>query len=753
MLVAAQTLPAQDLAAREAQFAAKTAARLHELADALQAQKQHGRAYALRKELLLEYAEDDAKARDKCGFTRVGNVWRADASKLVLEKDLTGDKKVLAKLEPQLAALRKEQLAEHRALADGFLKAGDGARAARHWRRVLDFAPGDKQASEALATQKFFGFSGTAVELGMLRRAWAIRGAVDWLLRWDVPVTALAGEEPLLAKAGLAHRGVRSEHFAVWGTLPPEQLHAIAQYAERSYLLCATLVGTHAGAPFAPARKRDLLYVANEADYHKVLDQCADQFDAGRLAFLKNDVDMAFVNSGDQEVRFVKTNGGDAEALDQAVRGVAQDALGIHTDGLWDGAGHAVCGYFFGKTLTFLLEQLDQKTVASYTQKLLVPDMKVWQEIAEQSAWAKSDSRTSEIVLISAAKFSTEQRVKAWAVCDYLWLWRPELLGELDRSQTKDIRTPPEVEREFARRTGVELPTIDTDWREYWAKKAELRKAMAADPLGDEKAKDRARRVDAKTVVDAVNAARVAALRGPVGFYLAEDPATQGALGYGDRLAKVEAQRKKKPKETIPDPEPPVEIGTAVLWSRGEPGVAVAEWLARPAWRDALLHPGRSLLGAARDKTGLAVDLSEAAVATRVGLPWGWPRAGQTAVAGSAPLAALGPRLVAAVRAAKPDVGEVVGVPLTLHFSRRIEPMHLARIACRVFVGNLRVDGVLVVCQGEPGEADATDGCVAFVPWAPLPAGATVEVGWEVPPPLVGKQETYAPWKFAVAGQ
>ncbi len=112
MVLAMAALVAQDPAAvggREQQFAQQMVGKLHELADAVAVQKQHARAYALRKELLLDYAPDDPKARDKCGFTKVGDLWRADAGKVVIEKDLTGDKKVLPKLEAQLQTLRKQR--------------------------------------------------------------------------------------------------------------------------------------------------------------------------------------------------------------------------------------------------------------------------------------------------------------------------------------------------------------------------------------------------------------------------------------------------------------------------------------------------------------------------------------------------------------------------------------------------------------------------------------------------------------------
>ncbi len=742
---------AAELAAREAALRKHMVAALHELADAFQGQKQHGRAYALRRELLLDYDEDDAIARDKCGFTKVGNLWRADAAKLVLEKDLTGDKKVLKKLEPKLVALRKQQLAEHRALAEGWQQAGEAARSMVHWRRVLELAPGDKKAAEALATQRFGGFVGTDDELTMLRRAWAIRGAVQWLLRKEFTVEPIKGEETLLAKAGLPHMGVRSEHFAVWGTLPEAQLRLVALFAERSFLLCHTLLGTAEGDTFQPVRVRDLVFVANDADYTKVLDLCADQFDAGRLAFLKQYVDMAFVKSGDRDVRFVKTNGGDAEALDQAVRGVAQDAFGILTDGLWEGIGHAMCGFFFGRTLTFLLEQQEAKTVASFTQKLLVPDMAVWQQIAEQSAWAKSDSRTSELVLISAARFSTEQRVKAWAICDYLWQLRPELLRQLDQSQSEEIHTPPQVEAEFLSRTGVSLTTIDQDWREFWARKSELRAAMATDPLGDEKAKDHKARVAALELVDAVNEVRAAGLRGPVGFYFAEDPDTQAALDYGDKLLKAEQLQKKKPKEQIPLPEVPAAVGKTVLWGRGTPTEVVRAWLSRPSSRDVMLHPGRGLFGANRNQNGNVLDLTEPAPPTLRGVPWAWPRGDQRDVPAMARFADLGPRAQAALLAKGVVAEAAVGMPLTLHFGRAVSVSDLAQVGCRVYADSTRVDGVLVVYQDDATADDTAPGCVAFVPLAPLPAGAQVTAAWRVPKSLLGEGQAVAELSFTVS--
>jgi len=749
--VPAQADDAAALTEREHRLAARAVEGLHAVADALQAQKQHRRAFELRRELLLEYAPDDAKAREKCGFTRVGDHWRADATLLVLDRDLTGDKRELRKIDQQLDALGRELGTEHRALAEGWTRLADPARATPHWQRVLRWSPKDKAALAALRLATFEGFRGDALQMRMLRRARTIRGAVDWLLRARFEVEGITGgNHALLQAIGVPHTGVRSEHFDIWGSLPEPQLVEIAQFAERALLLCDTLFGTCTGAMFRPVRHRDFVFVHTTAAYHAVLDKCAAQFDAGRLAFLKHDVEQAFVESGGVLWRLYSAVKGRDVDLDQTVRAVVQDASGIDTDGLWEGIGHAACGFLFGRTLTFLLEQQTQRTSASSTSTLLSPDLATWRQIAEASAWARSDSRTSELVLLSAARFQNEQRVKAWAISDYLLHWRPELLLELDRCRTDAARTPPEIEAEFLRRTGYDLTRLDHEWREFWARDQDLRAAMAQDPVGDEKAPGHAARLRARSLVDAVDEARRTAQRGPIGFYVATSPDVQDVQRYHDAKAKAEALQKRKPKEVVPMPEPPAALGTTVLWSgAGTPEAAVAEWLLRPAQRDTLLHPGRSLAGSALTAGDWLLDVSEPVEPTVRGEPWCWPRAAQNAVPGAATVAALGPRAAAALQAAGRQPTDPVGVPVSLHFARAMQRATLAAVRCRVFVQNLAADGVVVVYGGDEAP-DAADGCVAFVPFAPLPPGAQVEVLWELPAELLAPNTRFPPVVFTV---
>ena len=61
-----EALPCQDVAAltaRELELNRQAVAGLHEIADALQAEKQHLRALELRREIWMDYDSDDERSR------------------------------------------------------------------------------------------------------------------------------------------------------------------------------------------------------------------------------------------------------------------------------------------------------------------------------------------------------------------------------------------------------------------------------------------------------------------------------------------------------------------------------------------------------------------------------------------------------------------------------------------------------------------------------------------------------------------
>jgi hypothetical protein len=222
LLTGLAALPAQDaaaVAAQEQQLEVRAVAGLHAVANEYQAQKQHGKALALRRELLTELRGWERRSARQVW---VLEGWRPMARGSAEARDREGPQgrcRALKKVDKQWADLQKELLAGHRAVAEGWTRLGDASHAMRQWRRVLRFAPNDKRAMEVLATQRFEGFSGSDEELGLLRRERSIRGAVDWLLRKQFEIKKLEGKQPLFEKAGIAHQGFRTEHFAVWGTL------------------------------------------------------------------------------------------------------------------------------------------------------------------------------------------------------------------------------------------------------------------------------------------------------------------------------------------------------------------------------------------------------------------------------------------------------------------------------------------------------------------------------------------------------
>ena len=744
---------AATLTAREAELARTAATGLHQAADGFEGQKQHARALQLRRQIWMDYDEDDERARERSGFVRVGRLWRMDEAALVLDRDLKPNAAKLRRVERTLAKLEDQLLDEHRALAEAWAALERPERAARHWRRVLSLAPGDAAASGALSIREFEGFTGTADELRMLRRGRALHLACDWLNRAAFPVAVLEDERlPLLDAAGVEHAGVSSEHFLVWGSLPIETLELLAADCERSLLLARTWFGVSTGAVFRPQRRRDLVFVKDQSEYAATMEVCRGAFTEDRFRFLRDQVDMCFLEHGGASLRVYKGELGLAVNRDNAVRGVMQDAIGPTTDGLWEGVGHAACGLLFRQTLCFLEEQLTERTSAGHTQRRLSPDLETWMRIATESAWSKSDTRSSELVLIQAARFTNEQRVKAWAIAHYLAHWRPELLLELDASKGS-LRAAPDVEAEFLRRTGYPLPKIDAEWRAFWGRGQALRDAMRRDPLPNKKSKQRDAAERARSLVDALNRARAAAHVGPVGYYVDATPDFLAVRRYEKALAKAHKEQQKRDRqaksgrkvEPVVFPPVPAAVGVTVLWSPAEdPEQAVASWLSQPVARDLLMAPGRDLVAVPADAGGFLLGVSLEAEQTRTGPPLHWPRDGQLDVPGEVALDDLDAQAQAALTAAGVDAGARVGQPITLHFARSVDERFRPSISCRLARGGVAMRGVLVDCSARAA------GCFAFVPREPLPAGEWLEVRWQAPTTLLGPDEAIGAVKFRV---
>ncbi|HLQ36347.1 MAG TPA: hypothetical protein VK348_01000, partial [Planctomycetota bacterium] len=466
--------------------------------------------------------------------------------------------------------------------------------------------------------------------------------------------------------------------------------------------------------------------------------QASGEFAPARYEFQK-DLSLAFVHEGQDDLRLYCINERDDEMLDQVVRGVVQDGAGIFTDGLWEGTGHALNGFFFDQTLTFLVAPKKANTVTNWQPKALMPDMETWRQIAGESAWAKIDTPIARLVMIKASNFTNEERVKAWAMVDYLLRWRPELVRELDTCRGPTNGDAVAVEAEFRRRTQLLLPTIDAEWRDYWARMQKVRELTKQGPTGTPE-----QQKDMRALADAINGARAAASVGPIGYYLGKSADVQALLKYGDELAKAEAEQKKNPKIAVPLPTMPAVIDKSVLLGTADAAGSVASWLLRPGARDLLLSPGRMLIATGKYKGNYLLDLGEVPTPRISGVPYVYPRNGQRDVPAAVTVAELGPELAALLAKKGKQPTDKVGYPVSLHFFRMLPDNVLDALEID---GNLG-SGVTWLAQGEGSALDRAAGCIVFVPLEPLLTGRPLSVSWTLPPNLLKKEEKLREVKF-----
>lgn len=718
-------------------------------AQGLAEQKQFARALALRRELVGELASGDEQTMTELGFVMDASGFHRDANKLVFDKDIKGDLKAIKKLDQDWEKVQKELAKAYEKAAEALSAAGQPEQAMLAWQRLARFRPGDAKAAVAMQLLGFDGITGTADDLNLLRRSRAIRLAVEYLTARTVPIQPIKGRQhPVLEKAKVAAQGFATEHFEFWGTIPADKLQLAAQWAERSLLLSRTLMPIAEGQLWSPRSVRSYCWVDDRATYQQIVTAHASQLGAKeRLRFLCDDVELCFLQVGSSECRLLLNKSkADDELLDQTVRGVLQDALQLTADGLWEGVGHAICGMCFGKTLTFFIEQAKGRTVTSWQARPLMPDIKVWMEIATESAWAKSDSPTSRIAVLSGAKFTNEERVKAWAICDYLFRVRPDLLVELAASRLQGNTDPVAVEAEFRRRTRIDLKQIDQDWRKYWGNGGALRVAAAA-PLRGSKNEVAA----AKAIAIAINDARATALRGPIGYYVPATAAVKVALTFAEALAQAQKQAQQVPKVEVVAPPEPECVGRTVLLHLGvDPAAAVAEWLIAIGARDALLHPGRILIGASMSKLAIVLDLAEPATRPTTGLPVAWPRHLQSSVPAACRVQQLPQWLQEQLLAHGKQPADLVGMPLSLHFARELLPTEIPAVTCRLVSDHGELAGVFACAQRDGRPSDVAPGCFVFVPLEPLPKNRELSVEWTVPPSLLTKREKFAPISFAL---
>lgn len=687
-----------------------------------------GHARRIWQEVLQVYDTDDVAARSALGFARANGAWMSGEGFEFAQAD-NPDSNAMRNVERRWATTAKQCGNAHKARAKKFAAAGRTDRAQWHFTRVLRFLPDDREARAGAGLVEFHGLVGSELE----RRLYDNSRQMDTLVavekRTEYPVTELGSTKqcPILTKAGIAHRGVKTEHFTIWSNFDPSFLKQIAQLVERSHSFCSKVF---AGEGFNPPelRIRTYIFLASEPQYKKALQANSELFRPDLLKFLLEHTAMCDLGRGADRAQM----SGDASEMvvrDLAVRWPVQQWGGMRCDALNEGLGHAVVARFLGSIHVFSIDMESKAhTVSSSKQrKVLIPDVDAWRDMAIEAAYSARGTPLAKLPLLSAADFPSEARIRAWSFCDYLLRRGPSLLLALDGA--RGAKNSLEAAAQFQQRSGVSVDTLEREWRDFWTGATPvLRKLRAKRPPFGAASKDAAK------WLGEFNAVR-ARLGAPAVTW---DAAwSQQCKQHADYLRKNRNERGADAEQTQRDGLlGATELGRyfaqmALIATKGAPKGVLADWLHLPGYRDALLHPGLTRVGLFAEGGIVVIDALRG-----VGK-------GQTAGGGAggglrmafypllnstdAPVELDRALLDARVdRLLGDNAGKVIGYPISLHTWRGAG----GTAACRVSAGGKEVEGLVDDTRAGANRRSAAPGLLVFYPFSPLPRKARVEVEW-----------------------
>lgn len=686
LTVFAGTLAAQDDAARLAADASK---RL--FAFGQQCEHAGFPLWARRVwwEIVQEYAPDDDKARAALGQLRVGTSWAPD-TRVVVPVAETGEPGKRRGLQRKWQGLAKTLAEDHLRVAR---KLADAA-ARPHFERALRFAPDCAEAGAALGWQLYDGVWCDAGELEALRRSRHIRQVVAALKRTAFAVEELPADarNEHLARAGVAHRGVRSAHYTVWGDVDVGQLRDAAQWAERALALARTVFARERGFYEQPTSVTEFAFVRELDTWKRVIERSRELLDARQVEFL-----LAHCLAADLPGR-TTTYAAVAEtadhAFDHTVRQVAIDLAVLHAEAFREGIGHAFVGWCFGRNLVYLVDLEAEKvatgrTVVARTDAgtdapALPADMSSWLQRGMNNAWTSAGAPFAELPLLDIERMTIDDRINAWSVCDFLLRRRPAWLRALD--DTDGAAAASEVASEFARLVrDVSLPAVELEWRRWWMQEERL---WGTAVNGREARPEREQR-DNAALLDAINAVRQRHEFGWLGW---QPAAAEGPLV---------GRRGSRPEELV------------------------AAWLDMPGYSHALLDPSLDMLGLPSGSKDWAIDIGR-----EDRDPEAAPRALPIdAATGTRTVrVATVPGLAAVLARDGHGESTTIGAPLTLHVRGRDS---IEDVTCQVTAGGEPVAGILVGPSAEAPRALQAPGLVSFWPLTPLRPGVVVEIKWQ----------------------
>jgi hypothetical protein len=670
-------------------------------------------------QLLKLYDQDHAEARKSLGHVKVGASWSPDP-KFVYPSDDTGTGAAGATLARSYETLKKELAAAHKRQAQTWAKASRKDKADFHYQMVLRWTKEDVEAQQALAHREVGGVTGTDLEQTLYDRSKLIEKTVAEQANVKYPCERVTAPQEPLDKAQVKYISLRSEHFTLHGDPEQEEyLKEALAWAER------TVQVVKAAFPWEGFVGGNWAYFTSKDTYKQILRANADQVEnlEWRLEHTST--------SGIGNLAIGAT--GSAQVLyDAVVRNVARAYAGFGTDGLVEGIGHTFVGMVFNNNRLFAVDLEKQEgTVASEEDREYTsPNFDVWKTLALEMAWKMTGGvPAQDLPFCDAAKFTNEQRIKAWSFCDYVMRRDPQLLRKMDAlgaEMTKQRKKQPLVLAEkFVADAGVSLAQLDKEWEDFWTEATPVLQAIRKNtpPL-------KAISKDVEKWLQAFNEARTATRATAVTW------SSQLSTRCYEHAQYLKAN--KNERGPAAEHRQSVDLGGTHLGSMfaqmaivetdaklGNAKKLFAHWMSIPGYRDALVHDFLLNVGIFVEGDVLVMNVTAGLGAPRskksgfLCHPW----KDATAVPVQVAVADIGPELEALLAKHGKAGAKVVGYPLTLHFGQDVQG---DRQSYRCNVTDARgnkVEGAILMDAGTIRRSTAP-GMVTFYPFEPLPRGA-----------------------------
>jgi len=667
------------------------------------------------------YDHENTEAWTALGYTKVGSSWNPDPKRPFPTTD-TGSGAEGQPLQKSYEAIKKDLANQHRQQAEKYAKAGDKARADKHWAMVLRWVDDDEQAQKALAHIEIGGVTGTDLEKTLYERSKFMERAIEEQSKTDYEVKVVTDTPcSALDKAQWKYVTVQSEHFTLHGDMEQvEHLTEGLRWAERALRICRVAF---------PWQYKDTKWPMQWA--------CLPSKEAHAQVLKANQVkDLDFkLEHGVSAVidnTEVKLASSVQTIHDACVRNVAQGYAGFGSTGFREGIGHTFVGQVFNSNRLFAADRKKQEgTVASEEDREYTsPDFDVWKNLSLEMAWKSTGGiPANRIPFCDAAAFLDAERIKAWSFCDYMMRRDPEMLRTMDKiAQTLKKGQTEAFEKAFEEKHGpVTIAQLDKEWEDFWTGASPVMKAIQNNtpPLSAiSKGVDK--------WLEAFNAARKAYGKTPVTW----------SANYSVRC-KDHAEYLKKNKDLRAPKDvhtESVELGGSYVGSlfaqmaivqfganASNAKKLLEQWTYLPGYRDALMSTTLVSIGMYLEGDILVINATSGMAKphpSKAGVSCYPPINDKDLIFdGEVPVADLGPEAEALLAKHGRAGNKTIGFPLTLHCSGDGGVAIRGSVQCSVTdQKGAPIDGKLVFDDGDI-RTTTGPGMVTFWPLDPLPKG------------------------------